>query len=68
MKDLRQIEALESYQEVWYYSGLISWLVGQPVETLANWTIAHREGVPLQQFDGCFAPVFDLVTAQLVLR
>ncbi len=49
MGDLREKEKLRENRELWYYSGYIAWMVGNPWDSVYSWTVSHRLGVPKEQ-------------------
>lgn len=51
MRDLRKIPELQSVQPLWYYSGAVSWIAGQPWESAVCWATARDRGVLLTQLD-----------------
>ncbi len=59
LADLANNEKLQSNAELWYYTGLMSWLTGRPNECLFCWSMAHQLGVPLEQLNPSFTLVWE---------
>ncbi len=68
MANLFQIQEIRDYPELWYYSGLVSWIAGHPWEAVLYWTNALDHEVTLDLVEPPLSLILDQIYQPAVIR
>lgn len=58
---LQQKPNLQVHGDLWFYSGLVAWLAGDPWETVHCWQTAHEQGIPLELLNPSFQQALEVM-------
>jgi hypothetical protein len=64
-KKLMEKASLNDQPDVWFYCGFVSWVAGQPCDTLYCWTKSQQYGIPKEQLEPAFSQVSRLFFAHV---
>ncbi|RJP35238.1 MAG: O-antigen ligase family protein [Candidatus Omnitrophota bacterium] len=67
-EELRKQETLQPIKEIWYFSGIVAWISGRPVDTLFCWEQALEKGMPREQLSGSYSVVNTLICTPHYLK